>query len=260
MVRKEMNIPASSADRFRSALVLVATLGMIAFNALAAAGRVNGVTPAEISSKYPTVVTPAGYAFAIWSLIYAGLLVFSILQMLPTRQERYRPIRSAYILSCALNCAWIFFWHSDQIAISLAIIAFLLGTLIFIVAKVRVLDSPADIWLVKGPFGIYLGWVCAATLVNFAILLRAAEVDLGSSEIVLGAVLVLIAAAFGVLIRVKLINYFAPLAIAWALTAIAVKQSGKTLVVSIAAVGVIACLIAALSFVLKLKGSRDEQR
>jgi hypothetical protein len=255
-----MNTTASSADRLRAALVLVATLGTIAFNALASAGRVNGVTPAEISDKYPTVITPAGYAFAIWSLIYAGLLVFSILQMLPRRLERYRSIRSAYILSCALNCAWIFFWHSDQIAVCLAIIAFLLGTLIFIVAKVRVLDSAADNWLVKGPFGLYLGWVCAATLVNFAVMLRAAEVDLGSSEIVLGTILVLIAAAFGVLIRVKLINYFAPLAVAWALTAIAVKQSGKSLIVSAAAVGVIACLIAALSFVLKLKGFRDEQR
>ena len=68
----------------------------------------------------------------------------------------------------------------------------------------------------------------------------------------------LIAAAFGVFIRVCLTNYFAPLAIAWALTAIAVKQSGNTLVVAAAAVGVIACLIAATSFVLNLKSSLDE--
>src|SRR5688572_9029460 len=147
-----MKTPASSADRVRSVLILAATLGVIAFNALASAGRVNGVTLAEISDKYPTVITPAGYAFAIWSLIYAGLLIFSILQMLPGHLARYRSIRSVYILSCALNCAWIFFWHSDQIAICLAIIVFLLGTLIFIAAKIRVLDSATDNWLVKGPF------------------------------------------------------------------------------------------------------------
>jgi hypothetical protein len=58
-----------------------------------------------------------------------------------------------------------------------------------------------------------------------------------------------------VIIRLKLANYFYPLAIAWALTAIAVKQSGKTLIVAAAAVGVIACLIAALSFVMNMPSS-----
>jgi len=255
-----MGDAANSIDRVRSVLVLAATIGTIAFNWLAAAGRVNGVTPGEISDKYPTVITPAGYAFVIWSLIYVGLLAFSILQMLPNRLGVYRSVRSAYILSCALNCAWIFFWHSDQMAICLAIIVFLLGTLTYIVATIRRLDSMADNWLVKAPFGTYLGWVNAATLINFAVLLRSEGIDLGSLETALGAGLVLLAAAFGVFIRVKLINYFAPLAIAWALTAIAVKQSGKTIIVAAAAAGVVACLIAAMSFVMKLKGSLDEQR
>ena len=41
----------------------------------------------------------------------------------------------------------------------------------------------------------------------------------------------------------------------WALTAIAVMQSGQTLIVTAAAVGVIACLIASISFVLNLHSS-----
>ena len=64
-------------DKFRAALVLAATLGTIAFNWLAAVGRIGGVTPDEVSAKFPTPITPAGYAFSIWSLIYVGLLVFS---------------------------------------------------------------------------------------------------------------------------------------------------------------------------------------
>jgi hypothetical protein len=52
-----------------------------------------------------------------------------------------------------------------------------------------------------------------------------------------------------------LTNYLYPFAIAWALTAIAVKQSGQTLIVATAAVGVIACLIAACTFVLNLNST-----
>lgn len=250
----------SSYDRIRSFLVLAATLGVIGFNALASMGYVNGVTPGEISDNYATSITPAGYAFSIWSLIYLGLLAFSIIQLLPRNLERYRPVRSAYILSCALNCAWIFFWHSDQIFIAFVIIVALLAAVYFIASRLRPLATTADIWLARAPFGIYLGWLSAATLVNFVILLKYLNVDLGSAEIPLGAGLILVAAAFGVFVRIRIANFFAPLAVAWALTAIAVKQSGKTLIVTAAAAGVIACLIAALSFVVNLKGSADERR
>ena len=248
----------TTIDRTRAFLVLAATIGTIAFNWMAAAGRVNGVTPSEVSAKYPTIVTPAGYAFSIWSLIYLGLVAFSIYQLLPRNVERFAPVRSLYILSCALNCAWIFFWHSDQIAICLAIVAALFVVLLLINRKVSRPESNIEALAVKAPFGIYLGWLTAATLVNFAIFLVYANVDLGSGAQILGAGLILVAAAFGVFVRTRWANYFAPLAIAWALTAIAVEQSGKTLVVAAAAVGVIACLIASLSFVFDLKSSTNE--
>ena len=242
-------------------MVLAATIGTIAFNSLASMGYVNGVTPADISDKYPTAITPAGYAFSIWSLIYLGLVVFSIYQLLPANIGRFGPIRSAYILSAALNCAWIFFWHSDQIAISFVIIAALLGTLVFINYRLKETRSFAEAAAAKAPFGLYLGWLSAATLVNLVIMLKYLRMDVSPYENALGAGLILLAAFFGVLIRIKFVNYLVPLAVAWALTGIAVKQSGKTLIVSAAAVGVVACLIAVLSFVVTLKGSElYEQR
>lgn len=255
-----MTEPVSSIERLRSFLVLAATVGTIAFNWIAAAGYVSGVPTAEIFDRYPTVITPAAYAFSIWNLIYLGMFAFSIYQLLPEQISRFRNLRSAYILSCALNCAWIFFWHGDQIAISFAIIVFLLGVLLFINVKAQRPESVTESLTVKLPFGIYLGWMTAAALINFAVLLKYLQIDQGSSEIAVGTALVLLAAAFGVFIRVRLTNYFVPLAITWALTAIAIKQSGKTLIVSAAAVGVVACLIATFSFVMNLKSSTNEQQ
>jgi benzodiazapine receptor len=251
----------SGIDKLRSILVLAATIGTIAFNWLAAAGRINGVTPQEVSEQYPTLVTPAGYAFSIWSLIYLGLLAFSIYQLLPSNAAKFKNFRSLYITTCALNCAWIFFWHSDQIAMSFIIIAALLITLLLINIKVRKWDSLAEFWTVNAPFGIYFGWVTAAVLVNFAVLLVYWRVEMSASaSTALGVFLILLAAVLAVAVRRWLTNYFYPLAVAWALTAIAVRQSGHTLIVVAAAIGVVACLVASLSFVMNLRSSDPANR
>jgi hypothetical protein len=243
----------SGNDRLWSILVLIATIGTIIFNGLASTGRVGGVTPAEISDKYPTPITPAGYAFAIWSLIYLGLAAFSIYQLLPKNLDKFRRIRVLYIVTAILNCSWIYFWHQGQIALCLAIIAGFAFTLFLINRDLQSYSGLSDYWAAKAPFGIYFGWVTAATLVNFAISLKYFNVDLSASAWTWTAVgLIALAATLGVLIRYRLSNYLYPLAIAWALTAIGVKQSGQTLVVVATALGTIACLIAALSFVVNL--------
>lgn len=247
---------ANGTDRVRSALVIAATLGMIAFNWLAATGKINGVTPDLISDKYPTVITPAGFAFSIWVLIYLGLIVFSIYQALPGNLERFRGIRTVYILSCLLNCGWIYCWHHEMILPCLVIILALAAVLLFIETKLKNSGSYAMYWAATAPFSLYFGWVTAAAIVNFAITLGTLGVNVsGPGTTLLGVVLVLLAAAFGVLVRVKLTDYLYPMAIAWALTGVGVKQSGHTLIVCAAAAGLVACLIAACSFVMNLNSS-----
>jgi hypothetical protein len=245
----------NASDRFRPALVVVATLGTIGLNGLATAGLVNGITPQAVSSRHPTILTPADYAFSIWSLISMGLLAFSVYQVLPKNLERFRNVRSVYILSCVLNCAWIFYWNREQIGICLVIILMLLGALAFISLRLKNTDSMADYWLAKAPFGLYAGWVTAASVVNLMVFLAAMDVETSTSAGV-GVVLVILATILGIAGRVILGSYLFPLAIAWALTAIAINQGGHTAVVVAAAVGVNACLIAALSFVVNLP-SRD---
>jgi hypothetical protein len=239
----------------RSVLVLVATIGTIVFNGLAAAGYVNGVTPAEISDKYPTVITPAGYAFSIWSLIYVGLIAFSIYQLTGERLTRLRPVRLLYIISCVLNCGWIYFWHRDQIAVCAVLIALLLVSLILIISALHKIEGISAL-LTKVPFGIYAGWVTAATLVNGVILLKYLKVDLSQSAwngIGIGALL--LAAAMAALIRFRLRNYIYGLAIAWAAAAIGIKQSGNTLLVITTAFTTIIGLLMAISFVMDQKSS-----
>ena len=71
----------------------------------------------------------------------------------------------------------------------------------------------------------------------------------------LGVVFISLAAALAVIVRLKLQNYLYPLAIAWAATAIAVKQSGNTAIVVASSVCVIVCLVMAVSFVMDQKST-----
>lgn len=241
---------SNNSERLKQILVAVSTIGVIVFNWLSAKGFL-GVSMQSIADKYGSEITPAGYAFSIWGLIYLGLIFFSIYQMLPRNLEKFAPVRSVYILNCAANCAWLFFWHQERIALCAGIILILLGTLAFINSKLKFTESNAEFWFVKFPFGLYFGWVTAATILNFTLALVYLNFQMPDSTAVLtGAALLFAAVALGVLIRFKLNNPFYPLAIAWALTAIAVEQSGKTLIVSTAAVGVIALLITALTFLI----------
>ena len=55
---------------------LVAFAIVILFNALSSALPINDQTMPEISAKYPSLFTPAGFTFSIWGVIYLALLVF----------------------------------------------------------------------------------------------------------------------------------------------------------------------------------------
>lgn len=252
-----MTETSSILERSRAVLVLTAAAATIAFNALAATGYVNGVSPDVISAKYPTLITPAGYAFSIWSLIYLGIVVFSIYQLLPGNSEKYKNVRSLFILSCTLNCGWIYMWHHDQIFVCLVLIVLLAATLFLINVFISQPSSVGSYWLTRAPFELYFGWVTAASLVNFAVLLVSRSVEFAPNTwTAIAITLIGAATAMGIFIRAKFDAYIYPLAIAWALAAIGVGQSGHTYIVTASAVGTIACLIASTSVVVKLPSSQ----
>lgn len=242
-------------DKLKPILVLLSTFGVIMMNWFAVGGYIGGVTPEVISDKYPTFLTPAGYAFTIWGWIYAGLIIFSIYQLLPKTKEKFAKIRSLYIASCFINCLWIYVWHNDLIAVSLLVILSLLAILATINLK---LERENNLFA-RLVFGTYFGWVSVASVVNAAVLLRSLGFRLEDSvEIWLAAAVIVIVTIIGVLVRHKLPNIAYPLAIGWAITGIAVNQSGKTPIVLAAGIGLVALLISALSFVLKENPNTNE--
>ena len=142
---------------------VVALVVVIAVNALANILPFGGQTTGEVSDKYHSLFTPAGFTFGIWSVIYLLLGVFVVYQALPAQRDNSALTRIGpwFKLGCAANALWMLVWHLEWIMVSLLLMAVLLYSLIVIY---RCIDAEA--WLVRLPFSMYVGWIAVAIIAN----------------------------------------------------------------------------------------------
>jgi hypothetical protein len=235
----------------RQVVVLVAILATFAMNTLANILPLNNLNTGEISDRFAIYFVPAGYVFSIWFLIYAGLIIFAIWQVLPAQASNPRLQRVGYLilLSCVANVTWLFLWHYEMFALTLPAMIALLLSLIAIylglgIGRVRV---PAlERWVSHVPFSIYLGWVTVATIANVTQVLY--WVDWGGWGIgpaSWAVIMLTIATALSWLMSLSRGDVAYLLVFVWAFVGIAVKHSGTPLV-SIGAWVMSALVVAAL--------------
>jgi translocator protein len=151
----------------------LALTGVLLVNALANILPINGMNTGQVSALYPSLFTPAGITFSIWSIIYLLLIGFVLLQWFRLRHENtqvYREISFLFILSCLFNMTWIIVWHYLLVWLSVGIMLSLLVTLIAIFLKLenQTTKGFASGTLIKLPFTIYLAWICVATIANIS--------------------------------------------------------------------------------------------
>lgn len=158
-------------NTIRQILVIFTVLITIAINYLADALPINGLNTGAISDSFHVLFVPAGYVFAIWGLIYIGLIAYAVYQALPAQKEnpRLQAISLWVILGGLANCAWIFLWHYELFIGTLGAMLILLATLIATYLRLGsglTKVTPGETWAVRIPFSIYLGWITVATVAN----------------------------------------------------------------------------------------------
>jgi len=247
--------------------LLLQSVNVLAFavtvivNGLASSLALNGRTTAEVSDHYFTLVTPAGYVFSIWGVIYVLLLAFVVFQALPSQREKpfLRQISVLFILSSVFNVVWLFLWHYDRIVLSVALMFALLATLIAVYLRLgigKTMVTLKERVFVHLPFSVYLGWITVASIANVASALVAVGWDGFGLASDVWAVLVIAVAlliTLGVIATRRDVAY--SLVLVWALVGIAVNQSAYQNVVLaslIGAVTIVVALVAVLA-VSKLK-------
>jgi hypothetical protein len=163
-------------DILRQVSVALTIFATIVVNVLANTLPINGLNTGAISDRFKVYFVPAGYVFAIWGVIYIGLIAFAIFQALPSQRENPRLRATGWWIALGglANIAWIFLWHYEQFTLTLVAMLVLLGTLIITYLGLgtgRSTVSRAETWAVRVPFSIYLGWITVATIANITELL-----------------------------------------------------------------------------------------
>ena len=248
---------------FFQGINVVVFLVTVAVNALAGSTELlNGKTSGEISDLYPTLVTPAGYTFSIWGLIYTLLLVFIVYQVLPRNREQsfLGQVSFLFALSGIFNTLWLFLWHYEIIGFSVILMFTLLATLIAIYLRLDVGRASVPLRekvCVHMPFSVYLGWITVASIANVAVALTAVGWDGAGIEPVTWAMLVIAVAVLITLIVIATRKDAAySLVIAWALAGIMAKQIENQTVVLTAEVSIAIVLIAIVAMAVASRVKR----
>ena len=194
---------------------------MILMNYLANALPLNNVTTGELSDSYPNLFVPAGITFSIWGLIYLLLGIFCVIQFTSRGQEISGNTGIYFGLTCILNALWIITWHYRLMPLSLIVMVTLLVSLILINMNIRHLPHG----IIKAAFGIYLGWICIATVANITTLLVSyGWKGMGIGQEVWAIIIILVSALIIVFTVLNLKNPFIGIPVIWAFIGIWIKR------------------------------------
>jgi TspO/MBR family len=201
--------------------LLVAFVTMIAVNTLANLLPINGKTTGQISDQYPNLFVPAGFTFAIWGIIYMLLTLYVIQKLVRPFSKEGQPQNMLLMANFGLNGLWIMVWHFEMPLMSLGVMLLLLFTLV----RLNTLFFPHS-WFHKLVFGVYLGWICVATIANTtAILVHFGWQGYGFSDAFWAATMVIIGGLLASITAYLLNNVAITLPVLWAFVGIYSKRA-----------------------------------
>lgn len=226
-------------------IAIVTTLIINTLSNIFPPGGLNVGTIANTLLK-DVLILPANYAFAIWGLIYVGLVAYGLYQLRPPQRRdlALRQVNILLIVACLAQIAWIYlftlqqFWWS--VLAMLAILLSLIGAYLQLrTGQERV--SRDRKWLAQIPFSVYLAWISVATIVNVACALYSSGWNgWGVSAIAWTVIMLIIGAIVAGLTVWQRRDLAFGLVFVWAYLAIAVRQSAITAIWITAVVAVLA--------------------
>ncbi|MEH6829673.1 MAG: hypothetical protein V7661_02425 [Sulfitobacter sp.] len=184
-------------------------------------------------------VQPAGYAFAIWGVIYLWLIIGMGYGVWKRRDDAaWHPMRVALVPSLAVGAIWL------AAAVASPVWAAVLIWVMLISALVALFRSPVqEKWFAALPLGLYAGWLSAASCVSLG-LLAAGYGYATETTAALGSIFLALVIASAVQNQLKRAPTYG-IAVIWALIAAVVQNmaTGNMTVAALAAGGAVALLL-----------------
>lgn len=208
---------------YHKAVATILFIGMITINALANILPLNGLTTGEVSDLYPSLFTPAGFTFSIWSVIYLLLFLFLVFSWLKKKLFYSEKVYALFSLSSLLNISWVFAWHHLLAGLSVVLMVGLLATLtmLFLHLQKEVPRQGTALFLIHIPFTIYFAWICVAMIANVAAFLVGIEwMGFGISSVSWTIIMISTAVALGIYFCLRFASIPYALVVMWALVGI----------------------------------------
>lgn len=233
-------------ERFLPIVVLIATLGF-AVSPLLTSGF-NGFTPDQFPvAQVNPPVQPAGYAFAIWGVIYLWLIIGAIFGVLRAADDpNWHAMRLPLAISLIVGCFWIKAANEAPILATIMIVVMAAAA---ITAMLHAgYNQP---WLQARPIALYAGWLTAATGVAVGVLLGGYAILSMQSAAIICLVGVLVAAMAVQSARPQEWAY--PVAVIWALIGVIAANlpALNVAVIALAALGIAALTFRASQFLVQ---------
>lgn len=157
----------------RQSLIIAAASFMLAA-ATIGAGVFGGTSVDNLQdgalSEQGSYLAPAGPAFSIWSLIYLGLIAYTVWQALPAQRQdaRQAAVGGWIAVSMVLNGLWLVTAQYLSLWLTVVVIALLLASLARVIVILGRFPARnlADRILTDGANGLHFGWVTIATVAN----------------------------------------------------------------------------------------------
>ncbi|MCK0144238.1 tryptophan-rich sensory protein [Arenibacter sp. F26102] len=244
-------------QRKLSVINLLSVVLVIAVNYISQAVRINDTTIGELSQRYTNLFTPAGYAFAIWGLIFLGLLAYALYQIKVVffdRKELAYIEQTGYWFALAnvLNATWVITFAYDYMGLTVIIIAGILISLLKIIINTNMerWDAPKEIIAFSWwPICLYSGWITVATIANIALYLTKIGWN-GAflTEVQWTIILMVVATLINlVIIYKRSMREFAAVGV-WALFAIYIRHQDSLEILAYTALACIAVLLSVILF------------
>lgn len=212
---------ATRSDRLRqlwvTACFILGVVGVL-FGIGVLGDRVEESSGGSLSDD-ATLLAPHSPAFSIWSLIYLLLTAYVIYQWLPAQTGSTRQRRVGWLAgwTLLLNSAWLLVTQAGWIWVSVLVILVLAGVLVTLLFRLHVEESSGmvETIVVDVTFGLYLGWVLAASGANVGAAL--ASSDWGPGRWVSVALVLIVTVAGVALLRLFDGRLSIAAALAWGL-------------------------------------------
>ena len=216
---------------------IIAFILTIIVNSLAGSTTIlGGQNTAAISDANFTLITPAGYVFSIWGMIYTLLGIFVVYQALPSQKgkEYQSKIGWLFVLSSLINIIWLFLWQYELLIFSVVLMFMLLATLIAIYLRLdigKTNSKLAEKIAIQLPFSTYLGWITIASIANVATTLVSLNWDgFGIAPQTWASAIIIIALLLASIVIITRTDIAYSLVIAWAFIGISAAQTNENII------------------------------